>query len=140
MISYRKYKHFDWNNFDKEIKNTLLLQKISSKDFSAFKNIVLEALNLHASLKTKYFRENHWSFISKDLSKANIHRSKLRNQFLKLQTHEYRLRYNKKRNACVTLLRKAKKKYYTDLKMCDINDNKKFWKNINPIFGNKNKG
>ena len=24
--------------------------------------------------------------------------------------------------------------------MSDINDNKKFWKNIKPIFGNKNKG
>ena len=58
-----------------------------------------------------------------------MHRSKLRNQFLKLQTHESRLRYNKQRNLCVTLLRKAKKKY-----------NKKFWKNVKPIFGNKNKG
>ena len=24
--------------------------------------------------------------------------------------------------------------------MSDINDNKKFWKNVKPIFGNKNKG
>ena len=69
-----------------------------------------------------------------------MHRSKLRNQFLKLQTHESRLRYNKQRNLCVTLLRKAKKKYYTDLKMSDISDNKKFWKNVKTIFGNKNKG
>ena len=69
-----------------------------------------------------------------------MHRTKLRNQFLKLKTHESRLRYNKQRNLCVTLLRKAKKKYYTDLKMSDINDNKKFWKNVKPIFGNKNKG
>ena len=29
--------------------------------------------------------------------------------------------------------------YYTDLKISDINDNK-FWKNVKPIFGNKNKG
>ena len=68
-----------------------------------------------------------------------MHRSKLRNQFLKLQTHESRLRYNRQRNLCVTLLRKAKKKYCTDLKMSDITDNK-FWKNIKPIFGNKNQG
>ena len=68
-----------------------------------------------------------------------MHRSKLKNQFLKLQTHESRLRYNKQRNLCITLLRKAKRKYYTDLKMSDINDNKKFWKNVKSIFGNKNK-
>ena len=41
---------------------------------------------------------------------------------------------------CVTLLSKAKKKYYTDAKISDINDNKKFWKNVKPIFGSKNKG
>ena len=65
MISYRNYKHFDRNNFEKEIKNTLLLQKISPKNFSAFKN-VLEALNLHAPLKTKYLRANHSSFKTSD--------------------------------------------------------------------------
>ena len=109
------------------------------KDFSAFKNIVLEALNLHAPLKTKYLWENHSTFISKDPSKAIMHKSKLRNQFLKLQTYEPRLNYNKQINLCVTLLRKAKKKYFTDLKMSDIDDNK-FWKNVKPVFGNKNKG
>ena len=134
MISYRNYKHFDRSNFEKEIKNTLILQKqkISLKDFSAFKNTFFEALNLYALLKTKYLLANHSSFISKDLSKAIMHRSKLRNQFLKLQIHESRLRYDKQRNLCVTLLRKAK--------MSEINDNKKFWKNVRPIFGNKSKG
>ena len=43
-----------------------------------------------------------------------MYRSKLRNQF---QTYESRLRDNKQRNLCVTLLSKAKKKYYTDLKI-----------------------
>ena len=95
---------------------------------------------MQASSKTKYLQANHWSFTGKDLSKAIIHRTKLRNQFLKLQTHESRLRYNKQRNICVTLLSKAKKKCYSDAKISDINDNKKFWKSVKPIFGNKNKG
>ena len=59
---------------------------------------------------------------------------------MKLQTHESSLKYNKQINLCVTLLRKAKKKYYINLKISDINDNKKFWKNVKPMFGNKNKG
>ena len=69
-----------------------------------------------------------------------MHRSELRNQFLKLQTRKSRLRYNKQCNLRVTLLRKDEKKYYTDLKMSYINDNKKFWKNVKPIRGNKNIG
>ena len=115
MISYRNSKQFDRNNFEKEIKNTLITQKVSPKDFLAFKYIVLEALNLHAP-------------------------SKLRNEFLKLQTLEARLRYNKQRNLCVMLQRKAEKKYDTDLKISDINDNKKFWKDISLFWVTKNKG
>ena len=134
MISYRNYKHFDRNNFEKEIKSTLIIQKISPKDFSAFKNIVLEC-----SFKNQIFTGKPFKF-HKFLSKAIMHRSKSRNQFLKLQKHESRLRYNKQKNLCETLLRKAKRNYYTDLKMSDINDNKKFWKNVKPIFGNKSKG
>ena len=59
MISYQNYKHIDRNNVEKEMKSTLLLRKILSKDFSAFKNIALKALNLHALLKTKYL-PNTW--------------------------------------------------------------------------------
>ena len=66
-----------------------------------------------------------------------MHRSKLRNEFLKLQILESRLRYNKQRNLCVTLQRKANKKYDTDLTISDTNDNKKFWKDLKPIFGHK---
>ena len=47
-----KLRALDRNNFEKEIKNVLIIQTISPKDFLAFKNIVLEALNLHAPLKT----------------------------------------------------------------------------------------
>ena len=54
MISNRNYKHCHRNNVEKEFKNTLLLQKISPKDFAAFKKIVLKTLNLHAPSKTKY--------------------------------------------------------------------------------------
>ena len=101
MISYRNYKQINRNNFEEEIKKTIITQKISHK-YLAFKNIVLETLNLRAPLKFKYLRAWHSSFIRKDLSKAIMHRSKLRNQFFKSQIHESRLRYNKQKNPCVT--------------------------------------
>ena len=63
-----------------------------------------------------------------------MHGSKLRNKFLKLQSHESKLRYNKQRSLCIiTLLRNVKKKFCTNFK-------KKFWKNVKLTFGNKNKG
>ena len=60
-----KEEHFDGNNLKKEIKNMLITRKISPKDFLAFKNIVLEALNLNFPLRTKYLRANHLSFMRK---------------------------------------------------------------------------
>ena len=42
MISYQNYKHFDRNNVEKEIKNLLLLQKISPKDFQLLKILFLK--------------------------------------------------------------------------------------------------
>ena len=63
-----------------------------------------------------------------------MHRSKLINQFLKLQTHESGPKYSKQGNLCITLLGKAKKNYYTDLKIPDINDNNKFWETVKSIL------
>ena len=42
MISYRNYKHFNRDNFEKEIKKTLIIQKISTKDSLAFKKLFLK--------------------------------------------------------------------------------------------------
>ena len=53
IISNRNYEHLDRNNVEKEFKNMLLLKKISPKYFSAFKNIVLKTLYLHAPSKAK---------------------------------------------------------------------------------------
>ena len=37
-------------------------------------------------------------------------------------------------------LEKRKKKHYEDLRLADVTDNKKFWKRVKPLFGNKIKG
>ena len=67
-------------------------------------------------------------------------RSKLRNLYLKVRSDENGIMYKKQRNICVSLLRKAKKKHYEDLRLADVTDNKKFWKRVKSLFGNKIKG
>ena len=37
----------------------------------------------------------------------------------------------------VSLLRKSKRNYYSNLNVKDITDNKKFWKTIKPLFSDK---
>ena len=42
--------------------------------------------------------------------------------------------YNEQRNRCVKLVRSAKKAYYSNLSINEVNDNKKFWKIVQPLF------
>ena len=75
--------------------------------------------------------------MTKELSKAIMRRTKLRNQFLKKRTSEAKLKYNKQRNLCVNLLRKAKRNHYENLDLKDVDDNKKFWTTVKPLFCSK---
>ena len=85
----------------------------------------------------KYLRANHFKFISKELSKEIMLRSKLRNKFLKDKPDEARTKYRKQDNICVHLLRRAKRNYYNNLDLSNVKDNRKFWKTIRPLFANK---
>ena len=46
------------------------------------------------------------------------------------------MKYNKQRNLCVRIIRKAKS-YYENLDPKDITDSKKFWATVKPFFSNK---
>ena len=48
-----------------------------------------------------------------------------------------RVAYNTQRNYCVSIVRKAKKSYYSNLDHKKIVDNKTFWKTIKPFFTDK---
>ena len=60
-------------------------------------------------VRKKCARVNQMPFLTKNLSKVIMTRSKLRNKFLDNKTEENRTLYMKQRNYCVSLLRKTKK-------------------------------
>ena len=70
--------------------------------------LFLNPLNKFAPVRKKYLRANHCKFVSKELSKSLMHRTKLRNEFIREKTTQARLAYNKQRNICVTTIRKSK--------------------------------
>ena len=59
-------------------------------------------------LKTNYLRANHSKILTKHVSKAIMLRTRLTNQILKKRTLQVTNKYNKHRNICVTLVKKAK--------------------------------
>ena len=58
----------------------------------------------------------------------------MRNKCLIKKFDDAELLFKKQRNACVFLLKKAKKEYYENLKLCNVIDSKKFWKIVKPVL------
>ena len=130
--------HFE-KNFNESIFRNNLLNNL--KDFTKekmsyddFKEIFMRVFNLYAPMKKKTVRGNNAPFMNKSLSKAFMHRSKLKNKYNKNPTESNNLLYKKQRNLCVNLLKKEKRNYYNHLDLKILDDNKKFWQGKKPYF------
>ena len=75
--------------------------------------------------------------LSKVLSQAFMHRSKLKNRYNKNPNEINKSLYKNQRNFCVNLLRKEKRKYYNNLDITIFEDNRKLWQSVKPLFSNK---
>ena len=73
------------------------------------------------------------SFMTKQLSKEIMKRSRLRNN-LRNRTEENKILYNRQRNYSVSLLRKSKRGYYENLNIKNVTDNKLSWKSVKPLL------
>ena len=104
------YKNFS----NKKFKSYLLIELRkedfvnNKKGFEKFCNISINVLNMHALRNKKIVRDNQMPFMTKDLSKEIMKRSRLRNRFLKDRSLENRMLYTQQRNYCVSLFKKYK--------------------------------
>ena len=103
-INYRSYKIFSNDNYREMLINSLSKENFVNNDdgFQRFCHISLDALNKHAPRKKKHARGNQMSFFNKELSKAIMTRTKLRNIFLQNRSEGNRIRYTKQRNFCLS--------------------------------------
>ena len=99
--------------------------------------LFLKELNKHAPLKKKFLRHNNNPFMTKDLRKQILVRSKLKNIFNKNRHYENWCKYKCQRNLFLNLLRKTKKSFYKNLDEKQVSDKKAFWKKVNPSFSDK---
>ena len=139
VINYR-----DYNSFPNEGSRESLLENLKEKlsencdqSFSNFIDTCNNVLDKQLPKKKKYVRGNQLPFINKSLSKVIMLRRNLRNKFLKNKSNENKTNYLKQRNRCVSLLRKTKREYYSNLDEKNICDNKAFWKIVKPILSKK---
>ena len=113
------------------------LEKVKNESYGEFEAVKksCKELNKHAPLKKRFLRHNNNLFMTKDLRKQILVRSKLRNISNKNRNYENWWKYKCKRNLCLNLLRKTKKNIYLDEKQ--VSDNKVFRKNVKPSFSDK---
>ena len=85
-IKYRDQKHFDQKKFLHDLDSKLLqgdLYRNCEDPYDKLSEIFVETLNHHFHLKEKQIRGNHAPFMTKELSKAVMEKSKNRNKYLK---------------------------------------------------------
>ena len=105
--------------------------------YDEFKNMFMTVLNSHAPTKQRTLRGNNQPFMNKTVSQAFMHRSKLKSISNKNPTQANKNGYKRQRNFCVNLLAREKERFYNNLDLRILNDNKTFWQNIKPLFSNK---
>ena len=121
-------------DFSNELRSKLFNDGTSNNNYNKFQNILSEVLDKHAPLKRKYLRANNSPFMTKQLRKMIMNRSRCKNAFLKNKTAENWEKYRILRNECVKLTKKVKREYFEKLNINSVNDNKKFWNTIKPFF------
>ena len=138
-INYRSYRHFSNEAYRESFLRELSKEVFTSNNggLQRFCDINIIILNRHAPRKRKHARGNQMPFITRDLLKAAMKRSRVRSDFLKTRTGENKASYTKQRNYCVSLLKKFKEKYFANLNEKDIMDNKLFWKIIKPLLSDR---
>ena len=94
FIQHRDYKKFDYAIFNIDLRKQTKILNFSESDFATLRKKFIEILDKFASLKKKYSRGNHSKFVTKAFGKAFMLRSKLRNQFLKTKSQEFKMKYN----------------------------------------------
>ena len=137
IMQCRDYKKFDYVIFHNNLCKQTVNLNFSELDFATIRKIFMKILDKFALLKKKYIRVKHSKFFTKELSKAVMLRSKLRNQFLKTKNQDSKMKYNKPKNLCVSITTKAKRKYYENLDLKGITNSKKFWATVKSLFFNK---
>ena len=129
---YRDYRNFNDMNFRKDLKNKL---EECPKHYEIFEKTFANVLDAHTPRKTKVLLGNHKSHVDKNLRKAILKRSKLKNKANRTKLQEDIAKYKKQRNLVVKLNGDSKLRYFHNIEASK--NSKPFWNVCKPYFFNK---
>ncbi len=139
-ITYRSMKNYDKNlfkiYFKRELSNTSFVS--ANQGYDNVVGILKSLLDIHAPTKTKMARGNQGNFVNKNLNKAFMRRSLLKNKYLKNKSPRNRELYKKQRNHCTYLKREAiNSKFVKATEHFNRHDTKPIYKLLKPYMTNK---
>ena len=135
VMYYRDMKKLDGPSFKADLKNSL--NNIDPLKFQSFEDIFKNVLDRHASEKKKVLRANSKPYVTKAMRKAIMKRSELATKYRARPNEENQKAFKKQRNFCNRLYKKERRKYYNNLDLRKITDNRKFWNTVKPFLSNK---
>ena len=141
-----------------ESKSSLLHDQIISPDKKIYETAEYQLKNYRAAqalifsigpidnpkasnpLKKRVVRANEVPYMTKSLRKAIATRSRLENRYYRHKTAESKWVYKKQTNYESKLYKIERRKYYTNLDIKKITDNKRFWSTMKPFFSDEGAG
>ena len=92
-------------------------------------------LDKHAPIQHKIVRGNNAEFMNRELQKATMKRSRLKNKFNRWKSNANWEEFRKQRNLCTRIKRKAKISHFENL--CKNPSSNEFWKTVKPFITDK---
>ena len=138
ILTYRDFSKYIETDFRTDLRKNI--SEIRDKTYRSFEDAFLHVLNKHAPNKIKVMRANQKPYMTKQLRKAIMKRSYLKNRVYKHGTPTENQAYKKQKNYCNRLYKRERRKFYSNLNLNKITDNKKFWNTMKPLFSDKGVG
>ena len=135
IITYRSFRYFETKYFLYEWENKLRTKECNGGiKYDDLTNIFRSTLDSQAPLKQKQFRGNQASFMTKEVSKAIMARSRIKNKYNNWSSRENFLALKHIQNKCTNLAKTAKKQYFVKSTENQPLTNKRFWNSILNFF------
>ena len=113
------------------------LYKSCDDPYPKISEVFSEVLNYHPPVKQKSVRGNHAPFMTRELNKAIMTKSKVKSYYVKWPSPENFVAYKKAKNKCNLLTRKANRKFFREATKSGVMSNKTFWETVKPLLTNK---
>ena len=131
-VTYRNYKQFQWETFEKDLTSSL---RNCKEEYENYEQNFIKVLNTHASKKVKVLRGNHKPHYYKNLRKAIMKKSRLKNKAKRTKASVDIVNYKKQHNLIVSLKHQAKHEYSNEVSNSE--SSRPFWETCKPYFSNK---